>query len=582
MSAAIPAWKLALLERKKKQEEEEKAKKAKVEEAKIASLPAWKRAIILREKQAKGVVSAPTPTNTSEPASKITPKWQVAVERVKGSGSPILSQRPSWKSGSPAPPSSSKLAAAKGAPPPSFQTPPVVVNKVVQGAPPPSPKLTTSNTLVTNRWNHSLSSSESSKKGSKKESAKKPTASSSFSFPSTPANLQSAASNQVEEDPSLAGLPAWKKALILKKHKAQAPVVKEQITPTGEDEPDSANPSEDKTVLPASTTRNGPPPPTDHQPEVVNRSNGGESEAPSRLVEQEGKTLHPPIYKEVDEWANVKEQDDKFKELPLWKQALIKRRRADIAKRSGLEVPTTASTPPNPTSDKPLAKKVAPAQHTKKPNKKSHTNPADNKKGSKVYSHERKKKAGSDRLSNHVQSKVHTESSRPVRKAPAAPTAKQEEPMFTYNFSKSSSSRRTLDTGGSSSDSTDSDLEDAIITNLDDEPDEGDSGIVLQSYSVNKARSQPSPTMGQKSAGINKARSQPSPTMGQKSAGINKAPSQPSPTMGQKSAGINKAPSQPSPTMGQKSASETTVANTFTSGKSSISTGKKVSPWPNT
>lgn len=547
MSAAIPAWKLALLERKKKQEEEEKAKKAKVEEAKIASLPAWKRAIILREKQAKGVVSAPTPTNTSEPASKITPKWQVAVERVKGSGSPILSQRPSWKSGSPAPPSSSKLAAAKGAPPPSFQTPPVVVNKVVQGAPPPSPKLTTSNTLVTNRWNHSLSSSESSKKGSKKESAKKPTASSSFSFPSTPANLQSAASNQVEEDPSLAGLPAWKKALILKKHKAQAPVVKEQITPTGEDEPDSANPSEDKTVLPASTTRNGPPPPTDHQPEVVNRSNGGESEAPSRLVEQEGKTLHPPIYKEVDEWANVKEQDDKFKELPLWKQALIKRRRADIAKRSGLEVPTTASTPPNPTSDKPLAKKVAPAQHTKKPNnKKSHTNPADNKKGSKVYSHERKKKAGSDRLSNHVQSKVHTESSRPVRKAPAAPTAKQEEPMFTYNFSKSSSSRRTLDTGGSSSDSTDSDLEDAIITNLDDEPDEGDSGIVLQSYSVNKARSQPSPTMGQKSAGI------------------------------------NKAPSQPSPTMGQKSASETTVANTFTSGKSSISTGKKVSPWPNT
>ena len=475
--SAVPAWKLALLERKKQQEEEEKAKQAKVEEAKIASLPAWKRAIVLREKQGKGSTSAPTPTNNSAPSA---PKWQVAVERVKGADSPILNKRPSWKSANAAPPLSSKPA-AKAAPPPS-------------SAAPSSPKLTTTKNLVANRWKHATTSLESSnKESSNKETAK------TFNSSSVHAKTSaSTATSEADDDPSLVGLPPWKRALILKKRAAQKkPVITEQVEPTGEDEPDSASPTN---VSPAAAVQNSPQPV--EQPEVVNRSNGEGSS--QRLVEQEGKTLHPPVYKEVDEWANVKEQDDKFKELPLWKQALIKRRREDIAKRSGLPVPPTTYTPPNPaTQSSPLVKKaqrtpVKKTQNTKKPNnKKAHTNAIENKRNSKTVSHERKKKGGTDRLGNQS-SKVQREISKPVRKAPAAPTAKKE-PMFTYSFSKSSSSHRTLDTGGSSSDSTDSDLEDAVITNLDDDSDEGDSGIVLQSYSVTKTSSQPSPTLGQKS-----------------------------------------------------------------------------------
>lgn len=79
-------------------------------------------------------------------------------------------------------------------------------------------------------------------------------------------------------------------------------------------------------------------------PEVVNRQTEV-NQAEQRLVQQEGKTLHPPIYKEVDQWANVGEEDEKFKKLPLWKQALIKRRRADIAVRTGQPV-AVSPTPP--------------------------------------------------------------------------------------------------------------------------------------------------------------------------------------------------------------------------------------------
>lgn len=71
-------------------------------------------------------------------------------------------------------------------------------------------------------------------------------------------------------------------------------------------------------------------------PEVVNRR--GSSEAPphqSHVIQAEGVTHRAPIYKEVSEWANVSEEDEKFRSLPTWKQALIRRRRADIAKRMG-------------------------------------------------------------------------------------------------------------------------------------------------------------------------------------------------------------------------------------------------------
>ena len=92
----------------------------------------------------------------------------------------------------------------------------------------------------------------------------------------------------------------------------------------------SAQPKQQGTV----TAQRGPPP-TKPAPEIVNR---GEPEISghAQLIQKEGVTQRAPVYKEIDEWASVSEDDSKFRSLPLWKQALIKRRRADYAKRMGL------------------------------------------------------------------------------------------------------------------------------------------------------------------------------------------------------------------------------------------------------
>lgn len=101
-------------------------------------------------------------------------------------------------------------------------------------------------------------------------------------------------------------------------------------------------PSSKSTQAPASSSKPSRGQKPKPQPEIVNRR----SPEPSKLVEQEGVTLHPPVFKEVDTWANVPEDDPKFLKLPQWKQALIKRRRADIVKR------TASPPPPSPPPDK--------------------------------------------------------------------------------------------------------------------------------------------------------------------------------------------------------------------------------------
>lgn len=72
------------------------------------------------------------------------------------------------------------------------------------------------------------------------------------------------------------------------------------------------------------------------RPEIIR----GEEADPrsNRLLTLEGVTLRAPVFREVDEWADVPEDDAKFKQLPPWKQALIKRRRRDIARRTGTAV----------------------------------------------------------------------------------------------------------------------------------------------------------------------------------------------------------------------------------------------------
>lgn len=89
--------------------------------------------------------------------------------------------------------------------------------------------------------------------------------------------------------------------------------------------------------------------PTRLQPttrEVVNR-NSSDSTTSNKLLHQEGVTLRAPVFKEVEQWANVSEEDPKFLNLPQWKRALILRRRADIAKRT---TSSTTNPPESPTN----------------------------------------------------------------------------------------------------------------------------------------------------------------------------------------------------------------------------------------
>ena len=510
MMASLPAWKLALLERKKKQEEEEKVKQAQAEEAKLASLPPWKRAILLRERQAKDVstsTSAAAKSSSNTPAS--SNKWQVAVERVKGPDSPIIKQKFSSTS---TPANSNKWpAAVERADSPiikqksqgnvassnndsSTAAKPVTRSQVGQkwqhakatsNAVPAISKPSASESgsvaaekpknQVGQRWEHANMSSIS------KPSEKFGTGLKSNGVEKSSPKVAPLTQHEEKDDPSLSVLPAWKKALILKKRRQKQ----------GSDEPDSGTAAVvADTPVPVTVAATSPPvpPPT----KVVNATAEG-STTSQRLIEQEGKTLHAPIYKEVDEWANVKEDDVKFKSLPLWKQALIKRRRADIAKRSGLPV-TITPTAPLTLEASPLSKKKnksANAENLKKPSK-STVEPKKNVKSARLDSSNK----ASHRKQNSTSRKIPIsakDEKKPARKAPQPPSAKKDK-MFTYNFSKST--RHTLDTGGTSSDSTDSELEEAIITNLDESSDEGDSGIVLQRYA---AKPNSSPSLGQKS-----------------------------------------------------------------------------------
>ena len=84
-------------------------------------------------------------------------------------------------------------------------------------------------------------------------------------------------------------------------------------------------------------------------PDVVNRSRSPDQ---NKSIKDEEVKQRVPVYKEVNEWSSVAEDDPKFLSLPLWKQALIKRRRADIAKRTGKttsvdDVPDTKAPAPN-------------------------------------------------------------------------------------------------------------------------------------------------------------------------------------------------------------------------------------------
>ena len=532
--AALPPWKQALLDRKKKQEQEEEAKKIQAEEAKLATLPPWKRAILLREKQGKeGGTSSALASSQSQASGKKGPlsnKWQVAVERVKGPDSPILKKKPlsagptvteRWKPKDS--PSSQNVSIRTTTP----QATKANEGKNLSGLPAQKQALQTkdkqmrvSSTPASDEdvpaWKRALAKKEKKttisltasipassveipawkqaleKKTTissttrpddklpawKQTPGKKTTVSSTTPTPGpddkvpawkpTPGKKTAVSSTTStgKDDANLSKIPAWKRALILKKQGRSIDGMEASSQRiVGEDESDSAE-----------LTVNIPTKTVEQQPVVMNRNEEENEVTSQRLVEQEGITLHPPVYKEVDEWANVKEEDEKFKDLPLWKQALIKRRRADIAKRSGLPVTTGSASSSLPSERK---------------EKKSPTSNKSNGSLEKKLRKPGKKNPQSDSSSGNLgkhTSKVGKDDKldfKPARKAPQPPSTKKPSSMFTYNFSKST--HHTLNTGDSSNDSTDSEMDEAIITNLDESSsDEGDSGIVLQRYSTTK------------------------------------------------------------------------------------------------
>ena len=568
MAVVVPAWKQALIERKKKQEEKENAKKMQEEKKKLASLPAWKRAILLREKLAKvsGGASrylAGANMVASHADEQRSEKWQVAVERVKGLDSPIL-KKTSWpRSSNPNEEEFSLLSSPK--------QPAKMASMSFSGG---SAQSVSQKSHFTDLYTES---------GNKAPTASIDTsslmleaASSAYSTPSAK-SMGSAVVRVEVEGPNLTGLPAWKKILVLKKQKSRPRI-------TIDDETKRELADKDKTELgdmlsgkPSNSairkesglfTAPTNPSTQQQQPEVVNRASN--KLADQRLIQQEGKTLHPPIYKEVDQWANVREDDDKFKNSPLWKQALIRRRRADIAIRSGkplLPIPMPVQAPirdiakgtkvtkPSPgkitlTADSKKSSRRQPEAksrifHTR--NGKTTTEKSSNQQqGQEIISSVENKKSTINKpvrnetalkpvrneaalkpvrreaalkpirseaalkpvrreaalkpvrneaalkpvrneaalkpvRSEAVLNSVRNEAAlKPVRKAPALPMghAKKIETMFDFNFSKSL--RHCDDT--CSSNSTDSDLEEAIVTNLDEVSDESDSGIVLRNY----------------------------------------------------------------------------------------------------
>lgn len=469
--STVPAWKQAIIQRRKQQEEEQRKKEAE-NEAYLASLPPWKRALVLRREMEKKETKAPaTDVPQKRERSDSFTKWEKQRNQETG-------RKPSWvKPASPTdvtptptacgsssvksasnPAASAQLASTSpshvfGGPPTqrsslhreSITVLPAASDSITfKGASsPPASSILTGGVSLRKK-------DESKKQGSVKVKRK------SFE----------------EDDPKYANMPAWKKALLMRRkasqtnepakqtddhpregsaspdvktsnvfnvYMSQTPVQTPSVVTGDKPIPQSGDaflpespkssvgprPATTKTKLTASVNEDiaplvpapkavpskvtplkpapsrpapsrpapshpapsmpapgpsrpapsepssaipklssAPPrkqslptktppsqPPAKKAPEIVNRR-VSDIDQPNRLVKQEGITLHAPVFKEVEQWANVSEEDPKFVNLPQWKQALIKRRRADIAKRTGTNAPAI-SPPHSPTENHP-------------------------------------------------------------------------------------------------------------------------------------------------------------------------------------------------------------------------------------
>ena len=100
MSGSVPAWKQAILNRKKQQQKEEELKVAE-KEAYLASLPPWKRALFLKKEKGAGDTGASSQQSAPRGTAKLPPKQQQQQSTVTPSAvtqnKPTSAATSSWK-----------------------------------------------------------------------------------------------------------------------------------------------------------------------------------------------------------------------------------------------------------------------------------------------------------------------------------------------------------------------------------------------------------------------------------------------------------------------------------------------------
>ena len=450
--SAVPAWKQAILQRRRQQEEEQRKKEAE-SEAYLASLPPWKRALVLRRQKEKKEKEETAATASSPPKrSDSFTKWE-EIQRNQATD-----RKPPWiktSSTSTPTPSGSGSSSVRAVSNSTTSARPASTSPAHRFSGPqtherPTPRQesvtvlpSVSDRVAIKKTNHPPSKGGVVLRDKAEESDKHST------------SVRTKRKSFEEDDPKFKDMPAWKKALLIRRRASQNEHVQqdtqkkpdgweglqksnmsqtsmqfeaasEPLLPDSEDVqllPEYLVPSvrptpaitktinTDKEVAPLapapktvslkvapmrpapsrpapskpspalkSSSEPKPSPATSRKhstpammpssqppklakaPEVVNRRMS-ETAQPNRLVQQEGVTLHAPVFKEVPQWANVSEEDPKFTNLPQWKQALIKRRRADIAKRTGTNT-TSVSPPRSPTE---MAHDDIPSEDVRKP-----------------------------------------------------------------------------------------------------------------------------------------------------------------------------------------------------------------------
>ena len=256
---SVPAWKQAILDRKKQQQKDEELKHAE-EEAYLASLPPWKRSLFLKKKkEAGGAVSIASAATTSKPAT--TQPSRPAAKQQQTSSAPSTSavqnrqttstanKQPTWgRKESPKIDESQpdRLSASNtnnnntdsssswsrkpvtSAVTPSTQkeaSPPASVRSNTENIP-----LWKRNLMQKQEASKALSSSTAAKQPSQTPGLKTNTSDSSVSKASDSSTARTSDTSQAKpsnafddiDDSRLASLPPWKRDLILRKRAAAA------------------------------------------------------------------------------------------------------------------------------------------------------------------------------------------------------------------------------------------------------------------------------------------------------------------------------------------------------------------------